>query len=130
MYKRQEISNKTFSFKEENFSKKHIIFDKLELSENYENIKLKIKRGYKYLFYPTVEIIAMADKALRKSIEDVYKRQVTDRAEIKSQFLTINLVFLKFIHCITYFLPSFLLIFNCLQLSVTTSLVLFDLMSN
>ncbi|WP_462425029.1 RepB family plasmid replication initiator protein [Fusobacterium sp. THCT13E1] len=73
----EEISNKTFSFKEENFSKKHIIFDKLELSENYENINLKIKRGYRYLFYPTVEIIAMADKALRKSIEDLQSREKT-----------------------------------------------------
>lgn len=70
----EAIYSTTFAFKDEDYSKKHTLFEKLEFSEDFEYIIIKIKVGYRYLFYPSNIFLVELEKIFRKQKENREKR--------------------------------------------------------
>lgn len=70
----EAIYSTTFAFKDEGYSKKHTLFEKLEFSEGFEYIIIEIKVGYRYLFYPSNAFLVELEKFFRKQNEDREKR--------------------------------------------------------
>lgn len=68
------IYSTTFAFKDEGYSKKHTLFEKLEFSEDFEYVIIEIKVGYRYLFYPSNIFLVELEKFFRKQKEDREKR--------------------------------------------------------
>lgn len=65
----KEIYNTTFAFRNENFSKTHKLFNKLEISEDFEYITIEIKVGYRYLFYPSNTFLTKLEKTFRRQMK-------------------------------------------------------------
>lgn len=65
----KEIYDTTFAFRNENFSKTHKLFNKLEISEDFEYITVEIKVGYRYLFYPSNTFLTKLEKTFRRQME-------------------------------------------------------------
>ncbi|MHD0317279.1 hypothetical protein [uncultured Fusobacterium sp.] len=63
------IYNTDFAFRNENFSKTHKLFNKLEISEDFEYITVEIKVGYRYLFYPSNSFLTKLEKTFRRQIK-------------------------------------------------------------
>lgn len=65
----KEIYNTTFAFRNENFSKTHKLFNKLEISEDFEYITIEIKVEYRYLFYPSNTFLTKLEKTFRRQMK-------------------------------------------------------------